>query len=1744
MGNPKQISSKQMTLPRVYSAVTGIVSAAAGTLPWVAPAIASPIAPAADTTNTLVNTAGDRTEISGGSQVSNNLFHHFDTFSVEAHHTADFVITETVQSVIGQISGGQPSEIHGTLQVSGSSADLFLLNPAGVLFGPDAQLNLGGSLTATTADAVGFGEAWLDVVSAAEYEQFQQAPDAYLFSVEQPAAVINQAALTTAEQQTIHLIGGTVTNTGRLSAPAGNITLTAAPSESLVRLNAEGALLNIEVSPAAFSTGEQAALPSVALPALLTGESHQEVTQLQHSSNGTVILSASEIDVSGNRPGQQGGEINLFGTAVDITYSHLEASGDAGGGTIRIGGDYQGSGEFPTAETVAFDSESTAQADALTAGNGGQVILWSEQSTQFSGEVSAQGPAAGGLVETSSRGDLSVTDGARVNATSANGAAGTWLLDPASLTVVNGGGSANIIGGTNAPAAATQIDANTLVSALNGANVVLQASNDITVNTAINAQGNAFAGNLRLEAPQLNLNETITLRPGSTLSGTPNVVNLGPTGQLQNAVDAVAAGGIINAAAATYAGSDINRTLIIRGQGSANTRFDGANLRRVFNISGGNVTIEDATIQNGLADRGAGILVTGAGGLTLRNSLVENNSTRNTTSQHHGGGIFLNGAGASLIEDSTFQNNYADWFGGALRTANGHDVTIDGSLFFNNSAGLNGGALDRSIDGGDFFLRDSIFIGNTATLSGGAVSTGTGIAGSLFTIIDSNFTNNTALNDHGGALSNLRATISISDSLFLNNRTQAPNLLGGAIFTLGDLTVSRTRFETNRTDGDGGAIYFDDGAAGVISNATLDDNRSLSGRGGALYFTGAGTSQIVETTLSNNQSALEGGAIHIADPYALEITRSLLNNNTAGDDGGAIFHGSTGTDALRLNTSTLSNNQATTLAISAGGAISLAANTSAVFQGLTITDNQAATDGGGIKIDPTAILSLSNSIVAGNIATNSNNDIDGTIVSGGHNLVQSRGTSGGYIASDLPDGTNPLLMPLADNGGATFTHALFATSPALNQSNNTDADQRGAAVNGLRDIGAYELLTPSALSFITGDGQTTTVNTAFPTTISVRATDAVGGLLPGIPITFSQSIGAASVAFDTPASTTTGLNGTATLAVSANTAAGSVQINATTPGVLSPSITVTNIPDVPDSLAVVGGSNQSTDINTAFNVPLSVRVSDQFGNAIAGEPVTFAAPTTGPSGLLTSTLANTDALGESAISVTANSLAGNYVVSATNNGRTFFFQLTNLPPSVPPTVVTPAPGDNLPVLENPLSSLVNLTESHTNHDFVGQELEDENTEGNRIGLFDEVAFAQLDSTLTDEYAQYWQQPVDASATLDSLQQLLQQAQDTYKERSAVMYGVFVPPYERDQLGEDHYPAVLSQRLLQNRERNSEDQLLLIMVPPEGEPIQHLLDVTRKEITRQAQLFGVELSGLFSEEGYVPLAQQLYSWLLAPVEPDLEEANIDNLIYVLDSGLRTLPLGAMMIDDQFAIERYGLSTVPSIGLLRTDFALQPAEQTILLGGADTFETLESLPAVPVELDLVEESALSSRTLFNEDFTINNLATLQAEDPQKVLHLATHAEFAQGAIDRSYIQLWEEKLTLDGISNLSLEDLELLVLSACTTAVGSHDAELGFAGLAAFTGAETSIGTLWNISDLGTMALMAEFYEQLDASPLRAGALQQAQLSLLQNRTRIEGNQLFTGSGARPIPADLATADVVDFTHPFFWSGFVLVGNPWW
>jgi CHAT domain-containing protein len=123
------------------------------------------------------------------------------------------------------------------------------------------------------------------------------------------------------------------------------------------------------------------------------------------------------------------------------------------------------------------------------------------------------------------------------------------------------------------------------------------------------------------------------------------------------------------------------------------------------------------------------------------------------------------------------------------------------------------------------------------------------------------------------------------------------------------------------------------------------------------------------------------------------------------------------------------------------------------------------------------------------------------------------------------------------------------------------------------------------------------------------------------------------------------------------------------------------------------------------------------------------------------------------------------------------------------------------------------------------------------------------------------------------------------------------------------------------------------------------------------------------------------------------------------------------------------------------------------------------------------------------------------------------------------------------------VELLVLSACRTAVGDEEVELGFAGLAIQAGVKSALASLWYVNDEATLGLMSEFYQQLKTAPIKAEALRKVQLTMLSGKVRIKNKQLVTSEGEFPIPPELIEQGDRDFSHPYYWSGFTMIGNPW-
>jgi CHAT domain-containing protein len=235
---------------------------------------------------------------------------------------------------------------------------------------------------------------------------------------------------------------------------------------------------------------------------------------------------------------------------------------------------------------------------------------------------------------------------------------------------------------------------------------------------------------------------------------------------------------------------------------------------------------------------------------------------------------------------------------------------------------------------------------------------------------------------------------------------------------------------------------------------------------------------------------------------------------------------------------------------------------------------------------------------------------------------------------------------------------------------------------------------------------------------------------------------------------------------------------------------------------------------------------------------------------------------------------------------------------------------------------------------------------------------------------------------------------------------------------------------------------------------------------------------------------------------------------MDSGLRLLPVAALYDGKQFLIEKYAMGIVPSFGLTDTRY-VSPEKGSILAMGASEFKEQAALPTMPIELETIVANPRQGESFLNEQFTIPNfVAQNSREAPFSIIHLGTHAKFRAGDLDDSYIQFYDDKLKIPQLQQLSDQlgwntnatPIELLVLSACETAIGDQEAELGFAGLAVQAGVKSALASLWYVSDLGTLALMGEFYDQLGNTLVKAEALRQTQLEMLRGNVKVDNRQV--------------------------------------
>lgn len=404
---------------------------------------------------------------------------------------------------------------------------------------------------------------------------------------------------------------------------------------------------------------------------------------------------------------------------------------------------------------------------------------------------------------------------------------------------------------------------------------------------------------------------------------------------------------------------------------------------------------------------------------------------------------------------------------------------------------------------------------------------------------------------------------------------------------------------------------------------------------------------------------------------------------------------------------------------------------------------------------------------------------------------------------------------------------------------------------------------------------------------------------------------------------------------------------------------------------------------------------------------------------------------------------------------------------------------------------------------------------------------EVEELRSQEFSDYFGRDLGAKdLTLSEIQQLLTQVNTQTGNQSVIVY-------------------VKTPKLATDIFEPTSTNLELLIFKPTGALVSLVIpDVTQADLSQTVEQFRRALisSSRVGSKRYLPTAKILYQWLIQPIEDELGADAIDTILFSMDSGLRTVPIAALHDGEQFLIEKYGVGMIPSLGLMDPNY--QPLENAqVLAMGASEFAALQPLPAVPAEIETIGQ-LWPSRKFLNETFTQQNLINQQQHIPAQIIHLATHAEFSAGNAEESYIQLWNEQLSLKDIHTLGWDrpTVELLVLSACRTALGDTNAEMGFAGLAVAAGVKSALASLWTVSDVGTLALMSEFYHQLMDTQVKSDALRAAQLAMIKGETHLEEKQLPIADSQLPVELQ-DNLEYLDLSHPYYWAGFTLIGSPW-
>jgi CHAT domain-containing protein len=321
----------------------------------------------------------------------------------------------------------------------------------------------------------------------------------------------------------------------------------------------------------------------------------------------------------------------------------------------------------------------------------------------------------------------------------------------------------------------------------------------------------------------------------------------------------------------------------------------------------------------------------------------------------------------------------------------------------------------------------------------------------------------------------------------------------------------------------------------------------------------------------------------------------------------------------------------------------------------------------------------------------------------------------------------------------------------------------------------------------------------------------------------------------------------------------------------------------------------------------------------------------------------------------------------------------------------------------------------------------------------------------------------------------------------------------------------------------------------------------------------------------PVSKQLYEWLIEPLEKELQDNQVENLIFTLHREIRYIPVSTLYDGKQYLIAKYTVHNVTTANFDEKDKLTGNIQNTPVLGvglsksaadpNPNSNQSFPALVNVPKELKaIVRENSREQQgvypgkiyldELFNFETLLHNL------NKYKILHIASHGLFDPNSPEQSYILMGDRKpLTPIMISGLrKLNDIHLVVLSACQTAFAASKNQnqpqdgveintLAFAFME--RGADAVMASLWKVDDPSTAQLMQGFYKQLSTGKLtKSQALRQAQLSMLKDQKIRSGDDEKRAGGlvaSQESAQPPKNQETKNYSHPYYWAPFILIGN---